>query len=49
VLREEGLPQDLIFLAAAESAFNPYAISSQKCVGIWQFGRSTAEDSHRRV
>jgi len=43
-LREEGLPQDLIFLAAAESAFNPFAISSQKCVGIWQFGRSTAED-----
>ncbi len=44
VLREEGLPQDLIFLAAAESAFNPFAISSQKCVGIWQFGKSTAED-----
>jgi peptidoglycan lytic transglycosylase D len=43
VLHEEGLPQDLIFLAAAESAFNPFAISSQKCVGIWQFGRSTAE------
>jgi len=43
VLREEGLPQDLIFLAAAESAFNPFAISSQKCVGIWQFGRGTAE------
>ncbi|MGO9268895.1 MAG: transglycosylase SLT domain-containing protein [Terriglobia bacterium] len=44
VLREEGLPQDLIFLAAAESAFNPFAVSSQKCVGIWQFGRSTAEN-----
>ena len=36
-LRKEGLPQDLIYLAALESAFNPYALSSQGAKGIWQF------------
>ena len=44
VLREEGLPQDLIYLAASESAFNPFAVSSQKAVGIWQFVKDRAED-----
>lgn len=37
VLRKEGLPQDLIYLAAAESAFNPFAVSSAGARGIWQF------------
>ena len=40
-LRKEGLPQDLIYLAAGESAFNPFAVSSKRCVGIWQFGLGT--------
>ena len=43
-LREEGLPQDLIYLAAGESAFNPYAISKKSAVGIWQFMRDTGQD-----
>ena len=42
-LREEGLPQDLIYLAAGESAFNPFAVSRMRAVGIWQFIRGTAE------
>jgi len=37
VLREEGLPQDLIYLAQAESAFIPTAVSHQRAVGMWQF------------
>ena len=37
VLREEGLPQDLIFLAQAESAFQPLALSRAGARGIWQF------------
>jgi membrane-bound lytic murein transglycosylase D len=41
-LRQQGLPQDLIYLAAGESAFNPYAVSTAQCVGIWQFSQGTA-------
>jgi len=37
VLRKDGLPQDLIYLAAAESAFNPFAVSRAGATGIWQF------------
>jgi membrane-bound lytic murein transglycosylase D len=40
-LRKEGLPQDLIYLAAGESAFNPFAVSRARCVGIWQFALGT--------
>jgi membrane-bound lytic murein transglycosylase D len=36
-LRKEGLPQDLIYLAALESEFNPYALSRTGAKGIWQF------------
>ena len=36
-LRKEGIPQDLIYLAAGESAFNPYALSRTGAKGIWQF------------
>ena len=37
VLREEGMPQDLIYLAQAESAFQPMALSRAGARGIWQF------------
>jgi len=37
VLREEGLPQDLIYLAQAESAFQPQAVSRAGARGMWQF------------
>jgi membrane-bound lytic murein transglycosylase D len=37
VLHEEGLPQDLIYLAQAESAFQPLALSRAGARGIWQF------------
>ena len=37
VRREEGLPQDLIYLAQAESAFQPLALSRAGARGIWQF------------
>ena len=35
-LRKAGLPQELIYLAAAESAFNPFALSHAGAKGIWQ-------------
>ena len=37
VLSEEGVPQDLMYLAQAESAFQPQAVSRSGARGIWQF------------
>jgi peptidoglycan lytic transglycosylase D len=37
VLREEGVPEDLMYLAQAESAFIPDAVSRVGARGIWQF------------
>ena len=42
VMAEEGMPQDLIYLAVAESGFNPRAIgprtrSGGRAGGMWQF------------
>ena len=37
VLDDEGLPHDLIYLAQAESAFQPTAVSRAQAVGLWQF------------
>ncbi len=37
VLREEGMPNDLMYLAQAESAFQPQALSSAGARGLWQF------------
>jgi len=43
-LREEGLPQDLIYLAQAESAFQPRALSRARAVGMWQFMSFTGRE-----
>jgi membrane-bound lytic murein transglycosylase D len=43
VLKEEGVPQDLIFLAQAESGFHPLAVSRAGARGIWQFMGSRAK------
>jgi membrane-bound lytic murein transglycosylase D len=37
LLRENGLPEDLVYLALIESGFNPYAYSRSKASGPWQF------------
>jgi membrane-bound lytic murein transglycosylase D len=37
VLSEEGVPQELIFLAQAESGFLPRALSHKAAAGMWQF------------
>jgi membrane-bound lytic murein transglycosylase D len=41
-LKDEGIPQDLIFLAQAESGFHPTALSRAGARGIWQFMASRA-------
>jgi membrane-bound lytic murein transglycosylase D len=37
ILKQEGVPQDLIYLAQAESGFQPTAVSRAGARGIWQF------------
>jgi membrane-bound lytic murein transglycosylase D len=36
-LQQEGVPQDLIYLAEAESGFHPLALSRAGARGMWQF------------
>ena len=40
--KQEGVPQDLIYLAQAESGFHPTALSRVGARGIWQFMASRA-------
>ncbi|MCU1272323.1 MAG: Lytic transglycosylase, catalytic [Acidobacteriaceae bacterium] len=49
ILREEGVPQELIYVAQAESGFHPYAVSRAGARGIWQFmgSRARAYNLHR--
>ncbi|MFL6299934.1 MAG: transglycosylase SLT domain-containing protein [Terriglobales bacterium] len=42
--REEGVPQDLIYLAQAESGFQPLALSRTGARGIWQFMAGRASE-----
>jgi membrane-bound lytic murein transglycosylase D len=48
-LREEGLPQDLAYLAMIESGFSQTARSRARAVGMWQFIRGTARNYGLKV
>jgi len=48
ILKQEGLPQDLAYLAAIESNYNPRARSSAGAVGMWQFMKGTARNYNLR-
>jgi membrane-bound lytic murein transglycosylase D len=48
-LHRRGLPGDLIYLAAIESAFSPVAISSASATGMWQFMGPTAQQFGLRI
>lgn len=41
IFAEEGVPQDLVYLAVIESGFQNHARSYAAAVGMWQFIRST--------
>jgi membrane-bound lytic murein transglycosylase D len=43
ILRENGLPEGLIYLSMIESGFSPNAYSRAKAVGPWQFMKFTGE------
>ncbi|MEZ0323659.1 MAG: transglycosylase SLT domain-containing protein [Hydrogenothermaceae bacterium] len=49
VFREEGLPEELAYLAVVESGFNPYATSPSNAAGIWQFIPSTGKRFGLRI
>jgi membrane-bound lytic murein transglycosylase D len=44
ILDEEGVPQELIHLAQAESGFIPRAVSRMAAVGMWQFVKSRGNE-----
>lgn len=44
ILREEGLPDDMKYLAVIESSLNPQARSGAGAAGMWQFMKGTARD-----
>lgn len=49
ILRKEGLPEDLIYIALIESGFSSTAHSSASAVGYWQFIRGTGRRYGLRI
>jgi len=49
VLRKEGLPEDLVYLAMIESGFTPHAVSWANAVGPWQFISGTGKRYALRI
>lgn len=43
IFKQEGIPQDLIYLAQAESGFKPLALSRARARGMWQFMASRGD------
>lgn len=43
ILREEGIPDDIVYLPLIESGFNPHAVSPAYAVGQWQFIQATGK------
>ena len=46
ILKEEGMPPELINLALIESGFYSQAYSRAGAVGFWQFIESTGDCTH---
>lgn len=49
ILRDHGLPEDLVYLSMIESGYDPNAYSSAHAVGLWQFLRSTGRRYGLRI
>jgi membrane-bound lytic murein transglycosylase D len=49
ILAEEGLPEELAYVALVESSFLPDARSPSNAVGLWQFIESTGRASGLRI
>lgn len=48
-LRENNLPEDLVYLALIESGFSPNAQSKSKASGVWQFMKGTGKRYGLRI
>lgn len=48
-LRNEGLPEELKYMAVIESALNPRAVSPAGAAGIWQFMYQTGRMCHLKI
>lgn len=44
ILKQNNLPEDIVYLAFIESNLNPLAVSAAKAAGIWQFMAGTAKE-----
>lgn len=44
ILKNNSIPEDMIYLAVIESTLNPRALSPAKAAGLWQFMPSTARE-----
>lgn len=44
ILKEEGVPLDMLYLACTESMLNPRALSGAKAAGLWQFMPETGRE-----
>jgi membrane-bound lytic murein transglycosylase D len=49
ILRDKGLPEDLVYLAMIESGFNPRAYSRMNASGPWQFISATGQRYGLRI
>ncbi|MBI4126932.1 MAG: LysM peptidoglycan-binding domain-containing protein [Deltaproteobacteria bacterium] len=49
LVKEEGMPPELVYIALIESGFNTHARSRAKAVGPWQFIRSTGKHYGLRI
>jgi membrane-bound lytic murein transglycosylase D len=43
IAREEGAPEEIIYLSMIESGLSPHATSWAKAVGLWQFIKTTGQ------
>lgn len=44
IAKEEGVPEEIIYLSMIESGLNPNAVSRASAVGLWQFMDFTGKD-----
>lgn len=44
IAKEEGVPEEIIYLSMIESGLNPNAVSKASAVGLWQFMEYTGKD-----
>ncbi|MBK3333055.1 transglycosylase SLT domain-containing protein [Persephonella atlantica] len=49
VFKKHGIPEELAYLPAIESAFDPYATSPSGAAGLWQFVRITGKRFGLRI